>query len=122
MNQPDRRVAPRVSFDAAELPELIVGQEHYVVLDCSELGLRLMVHGPRAPAVGSMVDGILRFRAGVEAPVAGAVVWTITSATDASVHQAGIVLNRMRLPAELLSELQEDGGDPAPPLAPEGAA
>ena len=73
-NSESRRRAYRVTYPFAERPTIVFGRHSYEVVDCSETGLRYEVSDRRLPALGSMVEGVVKFRRGTEVRVVGEVV------------------------------------------------
>ena len=70
---PEARAFPRVEYPSHLRPYLQVAGETCEVVDCSEQGLRYGSAVDPRP-VGSMVNGRIRFRSGVEVAVRGTVV------------------------------------------------
>ena len=70
---PEARAFPRVEYPSHLRPYLQVAGETCEVVDCSEQGLRYGSAVDPRP-VGSMVNGRIRFRSGVEVAVRGRVV------------------------------------------------
>ncbi len=66
---PSRRAFYRVTYPMHERPRLTVGEQKFVVVDCSELGLRYEAHEGHQPELGSHCVGILHLRTGVDIAV-----------------------------------------------------
>ena len=73
-NAQSRRAVYRITYPIPARPSLIVGEDKYPIVDCSELGLRYEAPPSHRPDVGSTTEGVIHFRRGVELPVAGEVV------------------------------------------------
>lgn len=72
MEKPIERLY-RIQFPTPERPTLEANDSQYVVLDCSETGIRYRVRGTM-PEVGSIISGILRMRRGEDVEIEGEVV------------------------------------------------
>lgn len=69
-----RRAVYRITYPLAERPAFVMGRREHAVVDCSERGLRFELSGAQAPALNSVIDGIVRFRRGEQVQVTGAVL------------------------------------------------
>jgi len=67
------RAFPRVQYPSHRRPYLLIANDICEVVDCSERGLRYGSSSDPRP-VGSLVNGRICFRNGVEVPVRGRVV------------------------------------------------
>ena len=87
MPDPREREHYRIAYPIAERPQLLLGDDAYEVLDCSERGLRCGVGRGVNPTVGDEIRGVVRFRRGAEVHVAGVI--TRVEAGGVSVRLAG---------------------------------
>jgi hypothetical protein len=69
-----RRAVYRVTYPIPARPQLLIGEETFAVVDCSELGLRYEAPPSHRPAIGSIVHATIVFKRGRELPLAGEVV------------------------------------------------
>jgi len=69
-----RRAVYRITYPLSERPEFVIGRREHAVVDCSERGLRFEVSGAQAPALNSLLEGIVRFRRGEQVRVTGTVL------------------------------------------------
>jgi hypothetical protein len=63
----------RIQFPTSERPTFEANDCQYVVLDCSETGIRYLVRGS-TPEVGTQVSGVFRLRRGIDVEIEGEVV------------------------------------------------
>jgi PilZ domain-containing protein len=69
----ERRGYERIEYPPEDRPIFLFDDNHFVVLDCSERGLRFSTDRP-APEVGTELRGTIRFAPGTEVEVEGAVL------------------------------------------------
>jgi len=81
----------RIQFPTSERPTLVVDGSEYVVIDCSETGIRYRFRGP-TPEVGTIVAGVLRLRRGEDVEVEGEVVRTSQDEAGLKLRPPGIPL------------------------------
>lgn len=74
MSYPFQREYYRILYPLQERPRLLLQEEAYEVIDCSERGLRYFVPKGPLPEIGATVHGQLRFRRGAALNIQGAVV------------------------------------------------
>jgi hypothetical protein len=74
MSYPFQREYYRILYPLQERPQLVLQEEAYEVVDCSERGLRYCVPKAPLPAIGATVQGQLRFRRGAAVTIQGNVV------------------------------------------------
>ena len=69
-----QRASYRIVFPPMERPTFTVEKLRFVVVDCSEHGVRYQLGEAQLPEIGTEVAGTLRFRPGDEVTVVGTVV------------------------------------------------
>lgn len=74
VSYPHERRHYRVQYPTTIRPVLATEAAEYEVIDLSEGGLRYKPGANPTPAVGDQVEGTVRFKSGVQAPVRGKVV------------------------------------------------
>lgn len=95
----NRRDHYRVCYAEAERPTLFHGALRCPVLDCSESGVRFRPAPAWSCAAGDRIEGVIRFRRGMEVLVAG----TVVRLTGTS---AAIVLEPPGIPFRLIMDEQ----------------
>jgi hypothetical protein len=89
MTRPSRRALYRIAYPEAERPVFEVGRQLYIVLDCSELGLRYEAGEARWPDVGSEISGSIQFRRGAEIRIEGTVLRVEGGVVALTLNQPG---------------------------------
>lgn len=69
----ERRGYERIEYPPDDRPTFTVNDRNFVVLDCSERGLRYATDNA-APDIGTELKGLVRFTPGTEVEVEGAVL------------------------------------------------
>jgi hypothetical protein len=95
---PDRRAAPRVSYENYARPLLILAGEACAVLDCCTDGLRYRHPSPTVgPVVGSRFQGTLLLCGGTRLPLSGTVLRVRRDVAAAKLDPPGIPSRELRI-------------------------
>jgi hypothetical protein len=107
---PDRRAAPRVSYENYARPLLILSGEACAVLDCSPGGVRYRHPIPTVgPVVGNRFQGTLLLCGGARLPLSGTILRVRGDVAAAKLDAPGIPSRALRLEHRVLRS-------PVPPV------